>query len=175
MSISLRGLLEPSGEACRPAHHEVAVVTQAGLRKLRFRLPSGGDQEEAGRLARSDPAAAAALLIERCLIAVLDEHGEAEANAADSEVALALDTAIEGLDPAAETVAEGVCPTCGATVRALLDGLTLLRSGIASGDRLLAEIDSLARTYHWSEEAILSLPLPRRRRYLDLILAGAGS
>ena len=175
MSIRLRDLLHPPGDDRRTGNHELTVQTRGGPRKLRFRLPRGGDQEEAARLARSDPDAAAALLVERCLVAVTDERGEDRPGAADPEVAKALDEAIERLDPAAETVAQGACPACGTTVGTLLDGLALLRSGIASGDRLFLEIDSLARTYHWNESEILSLPLPRRRRYLDLILAGAGS
>jgi hypothetical protein len=54
-------------------------------------------------------------------------------------------------------------------VPAVLDGFSLLASGIATGDRLLEEVHSIARAYHWSEAEILALPLPRRRRYLDLL------
>ncbi len=175
LSIVLRDLLRPSGEDRRTGDYELALDTEAGPRTLRFRLPTGGDQEEAARRAALDPDSAAAFLVERCLIAIRDEHGRDVSDSLDGEVARALDEAIERLDPAAETVAEGACPACGGTVRTLLDGFTLLRSGVASGDRLFLEIDSLARTYHWNETEILSLPLPRRRRYLDLILAGAGS
>lgn len=175
MFISLRSLLRPSGDGPRPAVHELHLVTSAGPRRLRFRLPNGEDQEEAARRARTDPAAASALLVERCLIAVVDEHGTAEGGAVEPDVAVALDQAIERLDPAAETVAEGACPACGGTVRTLLDGFTLLRSGIASDDQLFDEIHMLASAYHWSEAEILSLPLPRRRLYLERVLAGAGS
>jgi hypothetical protein len=164
LPMALRDLLHPSAEGVRPRQHEIRV----GPRRLRFRLPNGGDQEDAARAALVDPQAAAALLVERCL----GDDG-AQAGAIDPELATALDEAIEQLDSAAEIVVEAACPACSGQIRALLDGFTLLHSGIASGDRLFAEIDSLARAYHWSEADILSLPLPRRRRYLDIILAAA--
>lgn len=36
---------------------------------------------------------------------------------------------------------------------------------------MLADIHKLATRYHWSEEAILRLPVARRRAYLALIEA----
>jgi len=162
--IALRDLLHPLVEGVRPSQHEIRI----GPRRLRFRLPNGGDQEDAARVALIDPEAAAALLVERCLA----PDGE-QAGAIDPVLATALDEAIEQLDTAAEIVVEAACPACNGRIRALLDGLTLLDSGIASGDRLFAEIDSLARAYHWSEADILSLPSARRRRYLDIIFAAA--
>jgi hypothetical protein len=56
-------------------------------------------------------------------------------------------------------------------MRTLLDGLTLLSSGASSSSRLYTEVDRLARAYHWSEEAILALPVSRRRSYLELVAA----
>ena len=172
-SLSVRNALHRPDEGPRPEHHELAVRTQAGVRRLRFRLPNGGDQEAAARRALSDPEAAAAMLVENCVLAVSGEGGDGGEAAAGPEVASALDAAMDRLDPAAEAIAEANCPACGRPVRTLLDGFALLSSGLASGDRLLAEIDGLARAYHWSEREILSLPLPRRRRYLDLLQAGS--
>ena len=37
--------------------------------------------------------------------------------------------------------------------------------------RLLQEVFVLASRLHWSEAELLSMPLPRRRAYLDLIEA----
>ena len=55
----------------------------------------------------------------------------------------------------------------------VLDAFSLLASGLAAADRLYAEIDAVARAYHWSEAEILALPIARRRRYLGLIGAMA--
>ncbi len=35
--------------------------------------------------------------------------------------------------------------------------------------RLLRDVHALATRYHWSEEAILRLPIPRRSEYLALL------
>ena len=41
----------------------------------------------------------------------------------------------------------------------------------AQAQRLLREIDALARAYGWTEHEILSLPAQRRQTYLELIAA----
>ncbi|HWT11147.1 MAG TPA: hypothetical protein VN231_00165 [Allosphingosinicella sp.] len=172
LSQSLREAMRPPAGPPRPIEHELLVRDGEGLRKLRFRLPNGADQEAAARQARSDPAAAAAMLLERCLVST---DGDAGAALDDPEIAAALDEAMGELDSAAEASAEGSCPACGGPIKVLLDGMTLLSSGMASNDRLTREIHILASAYHWSETEILALPLARRRRYLDLLQADAGS
>ena len=170
-SIRLDDLLALPEARARPDHHELAVRTEAGTRKLRFRLPTGADLEAAAHCALADPGSARTLLLDRCLLEVTDARGRVQPRDLSDDVASALEEAIRTLDPGAEAIAETECPECGQVIRTLLDGFALLSSATATGDRLLAEIDSLARAYHWSEAEILSLPLPRRRRYLDLILA----
>ena len=170
-SIRFADLLALPEPGDRPDRHELSVRTKAGPRKLRFRLPTGADLEAAARCALADPAAARTLLLDRCLLEIRDGRGRVVSRRLSAEAESALEEAIRTLDPGAESIAETECPECGQVIRTLLDGFALLSSSIASGDRLLAEIDSLACAYHWSEAEILSLPLPRRRRYLDLIVA----
>jgi hypothetical protein len=170
LSVDLGALLQRPDRA-RPADRELQVRTEAGARTLRFRLPTGADLEAAARASLSDPAAGRARLLDACLVDIVDDQGRPADRALDAATASALEQAIHDLDPVAEILADGDCPACGRPVHAVLDGFALLASGIASGDRLLAEIDGVARAYHWSEAEILSLPLPRRRRYLDLIRA----
>ena len=164
LSVSLADLLEPLPPSDRPREHRLDVATAAGVRELRFRLPTGADQEAVAAQTLTDPTAGGASLLDRCLIAQ-----PAAAGGADDEIAVG--DAIAALDPAFEWAAKADCPACGRTVRTLLDGLALLSSGAASSGRLYGEIDRVARAYHWSEAAILALPVSRRRRYLDLIAA----
>ena len=164
LSVSLSDLLEPVAPSDRPREHRLEIATDDGIRELRFRLPTGTDQEAVAAQAVADPWSGAASLLDRCLIAVPGSRRHEQEEAAVSD-------AIAGLDPACEWAAEADCPACGRPVRTLLDGLTLLSSGASSGGRLYTEIDRLARAYHWSEEAILALPVGRRRRYLDLVAA----
>ena len=155
------------------AEHDLTIESRTGPRCVRVRLPRGSDQEEAAHLAKADPAAAARHLLSRCVLAITDQDGRTVSDDALADFAPALEDAIAAIDPAAEHISEAPCPACGGTIRAVLDGFSLLASGLAAADRLYAEVDTVARAYHWSEAEILSLPVARRRRYLDLI--GAAS
>ena len=78
--------------------------------------------------------------------------------------------ALLALDPQAEITIDVVCPSCGEPVSALVDAAGILLAELTDGDdRLLREVDALARTYHWSEAEILGLDVQRRQRYLDLL------
>jgi hypothetical protein len=132
--------------------------------QVRFRLPNGDDQQAAADLAQSDPEAGARLLLERCLI---------EAPHADlGQLRALMAERLAALDPQAETVLEADCPACGAPARLLIDAAPLVFAKMAGTRRLMAEVDRIARAYHWSEREILALPATRRRSYLDLIAEG---
>jgi hypothetical protein len=113
------------------------------------RLPTGGDLAWAARAA--DPAEALAAAIG--LVSGDD----------------AVEAALARLDPNAECLIDAACPACGAPVQLAVDSLALLLRGLAHGGGILAQVDRLARTYGWSEDAILALPRRRRQRYLALI------
>jgi hypothetical protein len=172
LAIPARDLIGIPAGGFRPQEHELVERAAGEIRRLRFRLPTGSDLEEAAQAARAGPDVAAATLLARCVLQVTDGHGKPVPGPIGPELAAALDQAVADLDPAAEAIGEGRCPVCGAVIHGILDGFALLASGLASSDRLLAEVDSLARAYHWSEAEILALPVPRRRLYLDLVHAG---
>jgi hypothetical protein len=170
LSVDLVALLQPM-QGARPPDHLLAVGSDVGGRTLRFRLPTGADLEAAAQIAIDDAGAARASLLDACLLDIVDERDTPVARELEPAVAAALEDAIAALDPMAECTAAGDCPACGEPIRSLVDGFALLCSAVVTPDRLLAEIDSVARVYHWSEAEILALPLPRRRRYLELIHA----
>ena len=77
---------------------------------------------------------------------------------------------IEALDPAASVSFDLHCPACDAAWVAPLDpGAVLWRKVQAAAERLLQEIDLLARAYGWREPDILALSPLRRAAYLQLV------
>jgi hypothetical protein len=87
----------------------------------------------------------------------------------DSRVREALAAKLTEIDPAAEITLSATCPHCGASCDTPFDPAGFLLSEIvAYTDRLVDEVDQLARIYGWSEADILSLGPRRRRRYLEL-------
>jgi hypothetical protein len=133
--------------------------------EVRFRLPTVDDLD----------AAAAASEPERELLARVVLAGEI-ATDADRE---SLAAELERLDPQAELRLTLTCVDCGAPVESVLDAAGLVLGELArSHDELARDVHALALHYHWSEDAILALDVPRRRRYLDLLadsLSAAGT
>jgi hypothetical protein len=92
-----------------------------------------------------------------------------------SAAALAsLSAAWEAADPAG-AIALGVeCVGCGRQITATVDPASFVaRDFDRLADRLMAEVDTIARAYGWTEAEILALPADRRRRYLALAGSGA--
>jgi len=149
-------------KAAGPGYPFSEVALDDG-RLLRVRVPTGVDQQAV--LALDDEAAAAALL-ERCLVA------EDEAPAAGLAAALGpgertrVEEALEALAPEVGTRVRTRCPECAAEQVLEVDPFGPERW---LADRLYQEVHRLASTYHWSEEEILGLPRSRRRHYLGLI------
>jgi len=90
----------------------------------------------------------------------------------------ALSEALANLDPQADVILDARCPSCGLVFPVPFDAWDMLGQALARRrGRIDEEVHALAFYYHWTEEAILALPLHRRRRYLELIagaLAGEG-
>jgi hypothetical protein len=160
LDLELSELLVEGYADASPEH---SLTVGEGAR-VRFRLPTGADLEAAAEAV--DVEAGAALLLDRCLLGGADAAGLGEA-ARD-----ALEEELARLDPQAQVGLAAVCPACGEPVDATLDAGALLLDELAgSADGLFREVHALARHYHWSEGEILGLELPRRRRYLELLVA----
>ncbi len=131
-----------------------------GERVVRFRLPSGGDQEA---VLAVDASAAAIELLDRC---VLDEGGQ-PLSEEDRETVIA---EMERVAPRVELELDAVCPECGHSFIAPFDTTAFFFEEMrASRDQLLREFHALAFYYHWNEKDILSLGRDRRRTYLRLL------
>jgi hypothetical protein len=79
---------------------------------------------------------------------------------------------IEAVDPGAALSFDVACPHCTTHWDAPFDPAALLwRSLQAAAERLLLEVDALARAYGWTEGDVLALSPQRRAAYLQLAQA----
>jgi hypothetical protein len=110
-----------------------------------------------------DLASAERVLLERC------------AGFADlpREVREAVAGAMAEADPLAEVLVDVSCPACGEGFVADLDvGAFAWAEVRARAQRLIHDVDTLARAYGWTEAEVLALGERRRAAYLELAAAG---
>lgn len=134
-------------------------------RMVRFRLPTGMDQEAVLEL---PPVEAADALLMRCL---LDDGGMPLSPDERSAVIAAM----EQLAPAVDLELDLTCPECGHTFMTPFDTTAFFLNEMRiSGDQVVREVHALALHYHWSEGDILSLTRARRRAYLRILRDALG-
>jgi hypothetical protein len=139
---------------------------------VEMRLPTGGDQEAIAALYRADEERSLRLLLARCLRRVGDETHVDETFVAQlsAEERGRVEAEMARRTPQVSVELDGTCPECHTPFSTTLDFTaffaTEMRAGLSALER---EVHVLARHYHWSEQEILSLPRPKRRRYLALI------
>ncbi|MFS0736134.1 hypothetical protein ABC347_03705 [Sphingomonas sp. 1P06PA] len=92
----------------------------------------------------------------------------ADPDSLDAATVDRIEVALEG-SGAGDIRLDFACPSCGAVAEASFDPAALAwRALTAAADTLLHDIDRLARTYGWSDTAILALAPARRQRLLEL-------
>lgn len=161
--LTVTALLPDPPGGSLPEYQE--CVSQPDGRRLRFRLPTGADQEAVADVAQKDPMQAAWILASRCV-------DGAELNAAELEQ---LGEAMAALDPYADLRLSLQCPDCGHAFKSLFDtGAYLFEETSMRSRQLYEEVHTLAFYYHWSEAEILALPAAKRRRYLELLQKALG-
>lgn len=179
LDVDLRAsdlLLPPYAE--QPWWHEAMVEAGGRPCRMRFRLPTGADQElAAARLAGDAEGAetAVALLVGRCVDAADDGAGGAPPEGWEAAARAALPALMAALDPQAEIELAMGCPLCGHSFSSLFDTAGFLFAELAErAPQLYREIHLLAFHYHWAERAILGLTARKRRRYLELLAEELG-
>ena len=164
--LSVRELLCAPYETVQ-ASHEVTLEAAEQWWRVRFRLPTGADQEAAGR--ERSVEAGLRVLAERCVEAVTARDSaptELPDDALDQ-----LSDAMAALDPQAEIRLRVICPECEHSFTSVLDAAAVVISELtSSAEQLLREVHAIALRYHWSERDIFGLDVRRRRAYLDLLV-----
>ena len=132
------------------------------------------DSRDLAAAAREDAAGAERVLLRRCVTSATGPQGEVTGDALPAAVRGAVAEAMGAADPLAEVLVQLSCPTCGTGFVADLDLPGFVWAELrARAQRLLREVDALARAYGWSEGAVLALSEDRREAYLQLAAEAA--
>jgi hypothetical protein len=161
-------LLPPYGEPRQ--EHELTVTQADGVATVvRFRLPTGADQEAAAVGTHTDVAAAVGLLLRQCVQSTTSADGN-PVDALPEGLAEQLSGRMAELDPQAEITLHLTCPGCSATFSTIFDTASYLMQELKAGMRhLYREVHLLAYHYHWSATEILGMNAEKRRKFLRLL------
>lgn len=130
-----------------------------GLR-ITARAPTVDDLHIAAEAGQ--PLEVARALLARCI------EG-ADLTGCDDDTIWELGDRLESLDPAAIVQFDLTCPDCAHAWPALVDVADAVwREVRGIAERLLLEVDALARAYGWTEQQVLALSPTRRAAYLQL-------
>jgi hypothetical protein len=162
--IAARDLAGPP----RPPEAPIAVTLPSGATAV-VRALTAGDHEHFASLAGLDAAAQQHEVLTRLVVTGAAAAGAADPDRLDAGDRLALASALDAAAPDPIQF-DLTCPECGAAFAAPFDAGRFVLSELAAHSRtLLDDVHALAMVYHWSEAAILRLPLTRRLAYLDRI------
>jgi hypothetical protein len=146
----------------REASDAAAPAAEAGAADVSVRPLTLTDLADA---ADADDAHAASVLL---ATRALGDRAPADDDEITPELIEAASAALERADPMASVAAAVTCPRCGAGSTPALDlGDWCWTMADAHVQRLLDEVDLLARAYGWSEASILALGSTRRAAYLE--------
>jgi hypothetical protein len=141
----------------------------AGLHIV-FRPPDVDDVRAAARAAADSPSFVRALL-ERCVLSCeRDDHTPVAVASLPATASEAISHRLEEIEPGASVSFALACPECRACWDAPMNCGAVLWSELgAHAERLLLDVDALARAYGWSETEVLALSPTRRAAYLQLV------
>jgi len=162
LELEISELLRQAGDSDRT---EVEIAADGW--QVRCRLPDSRDL--AALVTCSDEDQGREMLMRRCIVSASLNGTERTIDDLPAAVTDALSRRMEDADPLAVIELQATCPECGHVDTALLDAGAVVWTEVCSeADRLLREIDVLARRYGWTEQQVLALSPRRRRAYLDL-------
>ncbi|MBI3529345.1 MAG: hypothetical protein HY067_15425 [Betaproteobacteria bacterium] len=155
----------PATHAASPPHR---LDTQG--HSIEFRLPGSADIAAASSAPNDDEFASE--LLARCVLACTRDGASVPLRDLPATVLDALSQRMELLDPAASVSFELECPQCAEHWDARFDvGQLVFQKLQAAAERVLLDVDVLARAYGWTEPEVLCLSPARRAAYLQLVTA----
>lgn len=161
LDLAVRDLLVPAAANPASKYHRTVDGYQVVLRPVTI-----ADLEAV----KGEESAARERLLRACVLAA---DPPLPAALFTSELDEALSEALSVLDPQADLLLDLDCSVCGRSFQASFDPADFFRQGMAMRTKHLEEeVHALAFYYHWTEDAVLKLPVRRRRKYVEMI-AGA--
>jgi hypothetical protein len=137
---------------------------------IEFRLPDSTDIATASSDDNGEDFTQ--FLLDRCVLACTREGSKFPVRQLQAPVLDALSQHMETLDPGASVSFALDCPQCATCWQAPLDiGEMVWQKVRAAAERVLFDIDVLARAYGWTEREVLSLNPQRRAAYLQMVTA----
>ncbi|MGP1680172.1 MAG: hypothetical protein ACTS6J_23815 [Burkholderiales bacterium] len=137
---------------------------------IEFRLPDSADVAAAAGEKAGDEFAQH--MLERCVLSCTFGSESVSVRQIPVAVLDALSQRMETLDPCASVSFALACPECATRWDARLDvGQMVWQKVQAAAERLLLEVDALARSYGWTESEVLGLSSQRRAAYLQMAAA----
>jgi len=147
------------------------INNRSGI-EVEFRLPSGGDQEELAMFALNDELKAEARLLSRCIqnIEGIKEIDQFHIEKLSRTQMKQIEKKMAEIAPRVDLEIETKCPEC-ENIFSFPFNISefFINEMSANLDQLYQEVHYLAFYYHWSESEILSMPLTKRRKYLELL------
>jgi len=166
--LKVNDLLLPPYSECKDSY-EAIIQGQDTEYRVTFRLPNGGDQEEAVNLCLKNENAASHLIITRCIHSIRDQN-DRKIEEIPEKVEQVLPELMLSLDPQAEISLDMICPVCGQRFSVIYDSASYLRRIMQRKlEMIYRHVHILALYYHWSESDILKMSPVKRRRYISLI------
>lgn len=158
VGLSVEGLLYRGGRGMPERDIRVGDVL------LRIHPITGADVEALAAIPEGMTPSEA--LVRSCIISA---DPSLPARLSDETIA-GVSAMLEEMDPQADIVLDLSCPICGHRFKTpfFIDDF-ILREIAARGRLLEKDVHWIALNYHWSMDEILSLPLGKRSRYIDLI------
>lgn len=152
----------PLRHCLQPVDETPLLLTSPAGRQLGVRLPRATDLAHWRSSAAHDEAALAA-----SLVLAVDGQAPPPGFVPTADEVEAIAEQLAERDPFTALQVQATCPDCGHANSADLNlELLLLHDFAAQQRRLLDDVATLARAFHWSEAQILELPAWRRAHYL---------
>lgn len=137
---------------------------------IEYRLPNSEDLLWVGAMDDADEASME--LLRRCVIGAKIAGKDRGVEHLSAEVVERLTDEMAKQDPVADVQVQLSCPACRHVWSACFDIVSYFWSELNDwAQRILADVNVLARVYGWSEREILNLSPTRRRHYLELVRA----
>jgi hypothetical protein len=169
VDANVADLLQPPYGETAQEHEFIYRQGEGAPTVVRFRLPTGADQEAAAVVAHTDVDAAADLLLRQCVRSATSSDGSMIEKLPEM-LGKHLSDRMAELDPQAEITLHLACLVCGATFSTIFDTARYLIQELeAEAQHLYREVHLLAYHYHWSATEILRMSTERRRKFLRLL------